>query len=34
VLLRRVRQREREHKEREKELRAIIGGAVPVDKDW
>lgn len=34
ALLRQVRQREREYKERQKEIQAILRGAVPVDKDW
>ncbi|MBP89553.1 MAG: hypothetical protein CMJ64_23060 [Planctomycetaceae bacterium] len=34
ALLRKVRQRERDHREREKKLRALLQEAVPVDRDW
>ena len=34
ALLRKVRQREREHRDREKKMRALLRGAVPVDRDW
>jgi hypothetical protein len=34
ALLRKVRQRERDHRERAKELRALLQGAAPVDRDW
>ncbi len=33
-VLRRAREREREHRDLEKQLRKILGGVVPVDKDW
>ena len=33
-VLRRARQREREHRDLEKQLRQLIGGRVPVDRDW
>ncbi len=33
-VLRRAREREREHRDLEKELRKILGGISPVDKDW
>lgn len=34
ALLRKVRQREREHRDREKKLRALLQGSIPVDRDW
>jgi hypothetical protein len=34
AILRQVRQREKEYKERQKELQELILGGVPVDKDW
>lgn len=33
-ILRRARARAREHRDLEKELRKILGGVVPVDRDW
>ena len=33
-VLRRAREREREHREQQKKLRRILGGLIPVDKDW
>ncbi len=33
-VLRRAREREREHRDLEKELRRILGGVVPVARDW
>jgi len=33
-VLKKAREREREHRDLEKELRKILGGLVPVDKDW
>lgn len=34
TILRKARQREREHREREKKMRALLRGTVPVDRDW
>ncbi len=33
-VLRRAREREREHRDREKELRMILRSVIPVEKDW